>query len=83
MRGVAAMAYRMLTGVEHGTGPGALLDRRWERWLRRGLDPLEGFSTSEEALHELPSGQAVAKSVGPSGVVRSAVSRVKAAMLSL
>jgi hypothetical protein len=83
VRSVAAMAYRMLTGVEHGTGPGHPLDLRWERWLRRGLDPLDGFASSEDALRELPSGQAVAKSLGPSGIVRSTVSRVRAAMLSL
>jgi hypothetical protein len=73
----------MLTGVEHGTGPGALLDRRWEHWLRRGLDPIDGFPSAEEALRELPSGQAVAKSMGPSGVIRATVGRVRAAMLSL
>ncbi|HYE60690.1 MAG TPA: hypothetical protein VD997_01725 [Phycisphaerales bacterium] len=83
VRSVAAMAFRMLTGVEHGTGPGAPLDRRWEHWLRRGLDPIDGFTTAEEALRELPSGQAVAKSMGASGALRTAAGRVRAALLSL
>lgn len=83
VRSVAAMAFRMLTGVEHGTGPGAPLDRRWEQWLRRGLDPIDGFSTAEEALQQLPSGQAVAKELGASSALRNATQRVRAAMLSL
>ncbi len=82
VRAVAAMAYRMLTGVEHGTGPGGEIDRRWEAWLRRGLDPIDGFATAAEALADLPSGQAVAKELG-ANVVRTVVTRVRAAMLSL
>jgi hypothetical protein len=81
IRAIAAMAYRMLAGVEHGTGPGAPLDGRWESWLRRGLDPLDGFTTAQDALRELPSGQAVAKSLGASGAIRAAVSRARAALL--
>lgn len=82
VRAVAAMAYRMLTGAEHGAGAGGPIDRRWETWLRRGLDPIDGYATAEEALRDLPSGQAVAKELG-ANLVRSVGRRVRAAMQSL
>jgi hypothetical protein len=65
VRSVAEIGYQLLTGLrceEPLIPAGRLikrLDRRWDAWFDRALDPSQGFDTAQEALASLPSVAAV------------------------
>ena len=56
---VARLTARLLTGVDDpGVRPSKVLrklDKAWDRWIERGLDPVQGFEDAFEALSLLPS----------------------------
>ncbi len=65
VRSVAEIGYQLLTGLrceEPLIPAGRLikrLDRKWDAWFDRALDPSDGFDTADEALSTLPSVAAV------------------------
>ncbi len=68
IRSVVSLAYTLLTGLEAEDPRIAAsrivrkLDRWWDAWFDRGLDPTGGFATADEALssmHETMSGDPV------------------------
>jgi len=83
IRSVVEIGYRVLTGLEpeEPRVPVSRLERRlpraWEAWLERGLDPVSGFATVEEALLGLPSRENELESAGSPGPVRVLLSRLR------
>jgi len=61
VRSIAALAYRLVTGLEadepriKAERLVARLDARWDDWFDAGLDPLGGFTTAGEAAAMLPA----------------------------
>lgn len=61
VRSVVEIAYQLVTALsaeEPLIPAGRLvkrLDPRWDRWFEIGLDPTDGFATTEDALKHLPS----------------------------
>jgi len=61
IRSIAEIGYQCLTGLEPGEPAirasriDRRLDRRWDEWFERGLDPSAGFACALEALEVLPS----------------------------
>lgn len=60
VRSIVAIGYKLLTGLdaEDPRVPASRmfkkLDRAWDRWFDRGLDPSGGFDSASEALRALP-----------------------------
>ncbi len=65
VRSVAEVGYQLVTGLrceEPLIPAGRLvkrLDRRWDAWFDRALDPSGGFSSADDALASLPSVAAI------------------------
>ncbi len=86
VRGVAALGYTLLTGLEPGAALIAptrvvkKLDKAWDEWFDEALDPSGGFASTAAALDALPSrrrenGRSAAPAANP--VVRVVLGRFR------
>lgn len=63
IRSIVQLGYRLVTGLEPeepmipATSAVKRLEKRWDAWFDRGLDPLEGFAGADEALEALRTGE--------------------------
>lgn len=63
IRSVVQLGYRLVTGLAPeepmipATSAVKRLDKRWDAWFDRGLDPLDGFASANEALESLRTGE--------------------------
>ncbi|MBC7772098.1 MAG: protein kinase [Pyrinomonadaceae bacterium] len=82
VRSVVEIGYQLITGLraeEPIIPAGRLLKRldpRWDRWFDQGLDPAQGFDSTEEAMAFLPSLSQIVEPKRPSGPVRSVLGRL-------
>ena len=86
VRSIVEIGYWLLTGLpaeEPRIMAGRLipkLERRWDEWFDRGLDPLAGFLSAEDALGAMPGlRREIEASQGP---VRTVIGRVARALRS-
>lgn len=82
VRSIVELAYTMLTGLapdEPRITPSRIvrrLDRRWDLWLDRGLDPMRGFASATEAIEQLEQSRTAASAPAVARV-RDALIRVR------
>ena len=63
IRSVVQLGYRLVTGLAPeepmipATSAVKRLDKRWDSWFDRGLDPLDGFASASQALEALRTGE--------------------------
>ncbi len=65
IRSIVQLGYRLITGLrpDEPMIPASRvvkrLEKRWDAWFERGLDPTDGFDSPEEALEALRLGESV------------------------
>lgn len=85
VRSIVEIGYQLITGLraeEPIIPAGRLfprLDRRWDAWLTRGLDPTSGFDSAVQAILALPSHVSASVRTTRLGTVRNVLSRLRAA----
>jgi serine/threonine protein kinase len=83
LRSIAEIGYQLVTGLraEVPMIPASRLvkrlDPRWDMWLSRGLDPVNGFESAEEALGLLPSRQSTDLEIETVAGVRGVFGRLR------
>ena len=86
VRSLVEMGYRLITGREASEPRIDAckltrgLDRRWDEWFDRGLDPLGGFRSAGEALRAFPTRSRAPDTGAGVGAVRVVIGRVRSAL---